>query len=197
LQPLKVAFSGFSRMIIRTAIPDVLIIEPEVFGDSRGFFMEVYQKRKYLDLGITPAMVQDNLSRSARGVLRGLHIQHPNSQGKLVTVLHGAVLDVAVDVRVGSPTFGEHVSAEFDDLNRRQLWVPRGFAHGFLVLSDTADLFYKCDNYYSPSDELVLRWNDPALGVNWGITDPELSARDRDGLTLQELHHKLPAFGTP
>jgi dTDP-4-dehydrorhamnose 3,5-epimerase len=197
LQPLKVAFSGFSRMIIRTAIPDVLIIEPEVFGDSRGFFMEVYQKRKYLDLGITPAMVQDNLSRSARGVLRGLHIQHPNSQGKLVTVLHGAVLDVAVDVRVGSPTFGEHVSAELDDLNRRQLWVPRGFAHGFLVLSDTADFFYKCDNYYSPSDELVLRWNDPALGVNWGITDPELSARDRDGLTLQELHHKLPAFGTP
>jgi dTDP-4-dehydrorhamnose 3,5-epimerase len=197
LQPLKVAFSGFSRMIIRTAIPDVLIIEPEVFGDSRGFFMEVYQKRKYLDLGITPAMVQDNLSRSARGVLRGLHIQHPNSQGKLVTVLHGAVLDVAVDVRVGSPTFGEHVSAELDDLNRRQLWVPRGFAHGFLVLSDTADFFYKCDNYYSPSDELVLRWNDSALGVNWGITDPELSARDRDGLTLQELHHKLPAFGTP
>jgi dTDP-4-dehydrorhamnose 3,5-epimerase len=197
LQPLKVAFSGFSRMIIRTAIPDVLIIEPEVFGDSRGFFMEVYQKRKYLDLGITPAMVQDNLSRSARGVLRGLHIQHPNSQGKLVTVLHGAVLDVAVDVRVGSPTFGKHVSAELDDLNRRQLWVPRGFAHGFLVLSDTADFFYKCDNYYSPSDELVLRWNDPALGVNWGITDPELSARDRDGLTLQELHHKLPAFGTP
>jgi dTDP-4-dehydrorhamnose 3,5-epimerase len=98
---------------------------------------------------------------------------------------------------VGSPTFGEHVSAELDDLNRRQLWVPRGFAHGFLVLSDTADFFYKCDNYYSPSDELVLRWNDPALGVNWGITDPELSARDRDGLTLQELHHKLPAFGTP
>jgi dTDP-4-dehydrorhamnose 3,5-epimerase len=184
-------------MIIRTAIPDVLIIEPEVFGDSRGFFMEVYQKRKYLDLGITPAMVQDNLSRSARGVLRGLHIQHPNSQGKLVTVLQGAVLDVAVDVRVGSPTFGKHVSAELDDLNRRQLWVPRGFAHGFLVLSDTADFFYKCDNYYSPSDELVLRWNDPALGVNWGITDPELSARDRDGLTLQELHHKLPAFGTP
>jgi dTDP-4-dehydrorhamnose 3,5-epimerase len=184
-------------MIIRTAIPDVLIIEPEVFGDSRGFFMEVYQKRKYLDLGITPAMVQDNLSRSARGVLRGLHIQHPNSQGKLVTVLHGAVLDVAVDVRVGSPTFGKHVSAELDDLNRRQLWVPRGFAHGFLVLSDTADFYYKCDNYYSPSDELVLRWNDPALGVNWGITDPELSARDRDGLTLQELHHKLPAFGTP
>jgi dTDP-4-dehydrorhamnose 3,5-epimerase len=197
LQPLKVAFSGFSRMIIRTAIPDVLIIEPEVFGDSRGFFMEVYQKRKYLDLGITPAMVQDNLSRSARGVLRGLHIQHPNSQGKLVTVLQGAVLDVAVDVRVGSPTFGKHVSAELDDLNRRQLWVPRGFAHGFLVLSDTADFFYKCDNYYSPSDELVLRWNDPALGVNWGIIDPELSARDRDGLTLQELHHKLPAFGTP
>src|SRR3974390_896100 len=169
-------------IVTKTAIPDVLIIEPRLFGDARGFFTEVYQKQRYVDHGVSSEMVQDNLSRSAKGVLRGLHIQHPKSQGKLVTVLNGAVLDVAVDARVGSPTFGQHVKAELNDQNRRQLWVPRGFAHGFLVLSETADVFYKCDDYYSPSGELVLRWNDPALSIDWGISDPELSKRDRDGL---------------
>ena len=181
-------------IVTKTAIPDVLIIEPKLFGDARGFFTEVYQKQRYVDHGVSSEMVQDNLSRSARGVLRGLHVQHPKSQGKLVTVLSGAVFDVAVDVRVGSPTFGQHVQAELNDQNRRQLWVPRGFAHGFLVLSETADFFYKCDDYYSPSDELVLRWNDPALSIDWGISDPELSQRDREGLTLAELSPRLPVF---
>jgi dTDP-4-dehydrorhamnose 3,5-epimerase len=180
-------------LMTKADIPDVLIIEPALSADARGFFMEAYQKQRYADLGITSEMVQDNLSRSARGVLRGLHIQHPRSQGKLVTVLHGAVLDVAVDVRVGSPTYGRHVKAELNDQNRRQLWVPRGFAHGYLVLSETADVFYKCDDYYSPSDELVLRWSDPALSIDWGVSSPELSKRDREGLGLAQLFPKLPA----
>jgi dTDP-4-dehydrorhamnose 3,5-epimerase len=184
-------------IVTKTAIPDVLIIEPKLFGDTRGFFTEVYQKQRYVDHGVSSEMVQDNLSRSAKGVLRGLHIQHPKSQGKLVTVLNGAVLDVAVDVRVGSPSFGHHVQVELNDQNRRQLWVPRGFAHGFLVLSETADFFYKCDDYYSRSDELVLRWNDPALSIDWGISDPELSQRDQEGLILAELSPKLPVFSFP
>src|ERR1700730_5572191 len=165
--------------LIETAIPNILIIEPEMFGDTRGFFMEIYQTDRYVATGIPAVFVQDNLSRSSRGVLRGLHLQHPGApQGKLVTVLAGQVLDVAVDVRRGSPTFGRHVMVELSDQNRRQVWIPRGFAHGFLVLSETADFFYKCDAPYSRSDEMVVRWNDPALGIKWGITQPILSARD-------------------
>ena len=153
-----------SMNVISTAIPEVLIIEPKVFGDQRGFFLETFKADRYAENGISRPFVQDNLSRSAYGVLRGLHLQNPKTQGKLVTVLRGRVLDVAVDVRVGSPTFGRHVAVELSEENRRQLWVPRGFAHGFVVLSETADFFYKCDELYSPSDEIVVRWNDPALG---------------------------------
>src|ERR1700683_4326907 len=131
--------------VLRTAIPDVLIIEPKLFGDQRGFVAEMYQAERYAACGIRQPFVQDNFSRSARGTLRGLHFQNPKAQGKLVTVLRGAVLDVAVDVRVGSPTFRQHVAIELNDENRRQLWVPRGFAPGFIVRSDTADFFYKCD----------------------------------------------------
>jgi dTDP-4-dehydrorhamnose 3,5-epimerase len=138
--------------------------------------------------------VQDNLSRSARGVLRGLHLQNPGAQGKLVTVLKGRVRDVAVDVRRGSPTFGKHVSVELSEENRRQFWVPRGFAHGFVVLSDSADLFYKCDEFYSPSDEIVVRWNDPAIGIAWGVDSPSLSARDAVAPLLAEAR-MLPAYG--
>jgi len=181
--------------LIETEIPGLLIVEPKLFGDSRGFFIELYQAERYARSGIPSRFVQDNLSRSARGVLRGLHIQNPKPQGKLVTVLHGAVLDVAVDVRVGSPTFGRHVKIELNHENRRQLWVPRGFAHGFIVVSETADFFYKCDDYYSPADELVLNWSDPALGIDWGCAAPELSDRDRKGSTLAELARILPKFG--
>jgi len=180
--------------VIETEIPGVLIFEPKIFGDSRGFFTELYNANRYAERGVATTFVQDNLSRSARNVLRGLHIQNPNPQGKLVTVLKGAVVDVAVDVRVGSPTFGRHVKVELNDENRRQFWVPRGFAHGFLVLSESADFFYKCDNLYSPADELVLQWDDPALGIDWGNASPEVSQRDRVGRSLADLAAELPKF---
>jgi dTDP-4-dehydrorhamnose 3,5-epimerase len=185
--------------VIETAIPGVLIIEPKVFGDARGFFLETFQAERYAGAGLAQPFVQDNLSRSARGTLRGLHFQEPNAQGKLVSVLRGAVRDVAVDVRVGSPTFGKHVVADLDDENRRQFFVPRGFAHGFIVRSDSADFFYKCDAAYSPADEKVLRFDDPALGIDWGIAElgiakPLLSARDQKGRTLAELADLLPRF---
>jgi dTDP-4-dehydrorhamnose 3,5-epimerase len=180
--------------LIQTEIPGPLIIEPQVFGDSRGFFLETFQASRYAKWDIPGPFLQDNLSRSRRGVLRGLHIQNPNSQGKLVTVFRGAVLDVAIDVRVGSPSFGEHVAVELSEENHRQFWIPRGFAHGFLVLSEFADFFYKCDAVYSPADELVIRWDDPTLRVNWAISSPELSDRDRAGRLLAELKDKLPVY---
>jgi dTDP-4-dehydrorhamnose 3,5-epimerase len=180
--------------VIETAIPGVLILEPKVFGDNRGFFTELYQADRYAECGVASRFVQDNLSRSTRGVLRGLHLQNPKPQGKLVTVLRGAVLDIAVDVRLRSPTFGRHVKVELNDENRRQFWIPRGLAHGFLVLSDSADCLYKCDEFYSPKDELVVRWDDATLGIDWGIASPELSERDRVGRTLIELESLLPRY---
>jgi dTDP-4-dehydrorhamnose 3,5-epimerase len=180
--------------VIATEIPDVLIINPKLFGDQRGFFLETYQSTRYADHGISRPFVQDNLSRSAYGVLRGLHLQNPMTQGKLISVIRGSVLDVAVDVRVGSPYFGHHVAVELSEENRRQLWVPRGFAHGFVVLSETADFFYKCDELYSPENEIVVRWNDPAIGVGWGVENPQLSARDAAAPLLSQIGN-LPAFG--
>jgi dTDP-4-dehydrorhamnose 3,5-epimerase len=180
--------------VISTAIPEVLIVEPKVFGDQRGFFLETFKVDRYAENGISRPFVQDNLSRSAHGVLRGLHLQNPKAQGKLVTALRGCVLDVAVDVRVGSPTFGQHVAVELSEENRRQLWVPRGFAHGFVVLSDSADFFYKCDELYSPSDELVVRWNDPTLGISWGIDAPTVSGRDAAAPLLADALG-LPVYG--
>src|SRR3974390_1934911 len=180
--------------ILKTEIAEVLIIEPKVFGDRRGFFTEIYDADLYGKHGIPAQFVQDNFSRSARGVLRGLHIQNPKPQGKLVTVLRGAVLDVAVDVRIGSPNFGRHVKVELTEENRRQLWIPRGCAHGFLVLSERADFFYKCDDYYNPADELVVKWDDPALGIEWGNSNPELSQRDCAGHHLADLRPYLPKF---
>jgi dTDP-4-dehydrorhamnose 3,5-epimerase len=180
--------------VTETEIPGVLVIEPKVFGDNRGFFAELFQTDRYAKYGIPKHFVQDNLSRSARGVLRGLHIQNPNPQGKLVTVLRGAVLDVAVDVRVGSPTFGRHVKVELTDENRRQFWLPRGFAHGFVVLSDSADFFYKCDDFYSPENELVVQWDEPSLNIDWGPITPQLSQRDREGRSIAELKNSLPAY---
>jgi dTDP-4-dehydrorhamnose 3,5-epimerase len=181
--------------IIKTAIPGVLVIEPKLFGDARGFFAELYQADRYRTGGIAPRFVQDNLSRSAGGVLRGLHLQNPKPQGKLMTVLRGAILDVAVDVRAGSPTFGRHVAVELSEENRRQFWVPRGFAHGFIVRSESADVFYKCDEFYSPADEIALRWDEPQLGIDWGCTTPQLSTRDGQGRSLSQLEGLLPRYG--
>ena len=177
--------------VIRTEIPEVLIIEPKVFGDRRGFFLETFQLERYAAQGLRRPFVQDNLSRSSRGVLRGLHLQNPRAQGKLVSALQGRVLDVAVDVRVGSPTFGRHVAVELGDL--RQLWIPRGFAHGFVVLTETADFFYRCDELYSPADEISIRWNDPAIGINWGIDAPKLSPRDANAPLLKDVD-RLPRY---
>jgi len=180
--------------VIRTDIPEVLIIEPTLIGDQRGFFLETYQFTRYAEHGIGRPFVQDNMSRSSYGVLRGLHLQNPSAQGKLVSVLRGRVLDVAVDVRVCSPTFWRHVAVELSEENHRQLRVPRGFAHGFVVLSETADFFYKCDELYSPKDEIVVRWNDPAIGINWGVTNPAVSARDAAAPLLADVE-KLPIYG--
>jgi dTDP-4-dehydrorhamnose 3,5-epimerase len=179
--------------IIKTALSGVLIIEPKLFGDPRGFFLETFQAERYAEAGIPGPFVQDNLSRSSYGVLRGLHLQNPNAQGKLVTVLRGSVRDVAFDIRRGSPTFGRHVSVELSEDNRRQFWVPRGFAHGFVVLSDSADFLYKCDALYSPKDELIVRWDDPALGIDWGIPNPIVSARDAAGQLLADIPN-LPVY---
>jgi dTDP-4-dehydrorhamnose 3,5-epimerase len=180
--------------VIQTNVPGVVIIEPKLFGDHRGFFLETFQAERYASHGIRGPFVQDNLSRSARGVVRGLHLQNPRPQGKLVMVLRGRILDVVVDVRLGSPTFGHHVAAEINDEDHRQIWVPRGFAHGFAVLSESADFFYKCDNLYRPSYEIVVRWNDPAIGISWGIESPVLSARDAAAPLLANVKG-LPIYG--
>ncbi len=164
--------------VIQTELPGVLIIEPKVFGDARGFFMETWHAERYAAAGIPSKFVQDNCSRSSKGILRGLHFQEPKGQGKLVHVLNGAVLDVAVDVRRGSPTFGKHVAVELNDQNRRQLWIPPGFAHGFCVLSESADFLYKCTELYAPEHDAGIAWNDPDVGIAWPVTDPKLSAKD-------------------
>ena len=179
--------------IIKTHLPDVVIIEPKIFGDPRGFFLEQFQVQRYSAFGAAGPFVQDNMSRSSRGVLRGLHLQNPNPQGKLVSVMRGRVLDVAVDVRVGSPTFGRHVAVELDDENFRQLWIPRGFAHGFTVLSESADFFYKCDALYSPSDEITIRWDDPDLNIDWRTPAPALSTRDSAAPFLKDIQ-RLPRY---
>jgi len=175
--------------VFETAIPDVKLIEPKVFGDDRGFFLESFQAERYAQqAGITLPFVQDNHSRSARNVLRGLHFQRSKPQGKLVRVVRGEVLDVAVDIRRGSATFGNVVAEILSEDNKRQLWIPPGLAHGFVVLSETADFEYKCTDYYDPSDEGSLIWNDPDLNIDWRVTDPILSAKDAQGLRLAELY---------
>lgn len=173
---------------IATAIPEVLILEPRVFGDERGFFFESFNARAFAEAtGLQRQFVQDNHSRSQRGVLRGLHYQIEQAQGKLVRVTAGEVLDVAVDIRRSSPTFGRWVSVRLSAENKRQLWVPEGFAHGFVVLSDYAEFLYKTTDYYAPAHERSIRWDDPALAIDWQFEGtPQLSAKDQAGLTLQE-----------
>ena len=176
--------------ITPTALPEVLLLEPKVHGDSRGFFLESWNRRAFdAAIGYDVEFVQDNHSRSARGVLRGMHCQRPpHAQGKLVRVVHGAVFDVAVDVRQGSPTFGRWVGMELSAENHRQLWIPPGFAHGFLTLSETADFLYKTTEYYAPDAELAVRWDDREIGIRWpvpGIT-PRLSEKDAAAPLLRD-----------
>ena len=173
--------------VIRCEIPDLLVIEPKVFGDPRGFFLEMYHQERYQEMGMPAAFIQDNLSSSRRGILRGLHYQRPSSQGKLVMVLEGEVFDVAVDIRRSSPTFGRWCGVRLSSQNRRQFYVPSGFAHGFQVLSETALFYYKCTDYYSPQHEATIRWDDPQIGIQWPLSDPVLSARDAAGPLLKDL----------
>ncbi len=173
--------------IRQTAIPEVLLIEPQVFGDTRGFFMESFQVKRYTEMGIPGPFVQDNHSRSSKGVLRGLHFQKQYPQGKLVAVSSGIIFDVAVDVRKNSPTFGQWVGAILTADNHHQLYVPPGFAHGFCVLSDSADFHYKCTDYYHPEDEGSVRWDDPDIDVLWPVIHPILSDKDANAPFLKDL----------
>ncbi len=175
-----------------TAIPGVWLFTPQLHGDARGFFLQTYQAREYAAAGLDRVFVQDNLSRSCRGTVRGLHYQLKRPQGKLVSVLRGAVLDVAVDIRRGSPTFGKSVAVELTEENRRQLFVPEGFAHGFRVLSESADFCYKCTDFYAPGDEYGVLWSDPALGIPWGGgAAPVVSAKDQKLPRLADVPPEL------
>ena len=169
-----------------TAIPDVLFLEPKVFGDSRGFFLESFNAQDFANAtGLDVSFVQDNQSRSAQGVLRGLHYQLQQAQGKLIRVVRGSVFDVAVDIRKNSPTFGQWVGYELSEDNHRQVWIPPGFAHGFMVLSESADFLYKTTDYYAPQHERCIAWNDPSIGIVWPKDiNPLLSAKDQQGVSL-------------
>lgn len=181
--------------IIKTEIPEVLKIYPKVFGDQRGFFMENYSEKRYKVLSGNLDFVQDNSSRSAHGVLRGLHYQLKQPQGKLVRVVNGVVFDVAVDIRVGSPSFGKSVWVILSAEMKNQLWIPPGFAHGFCVLSESADFEYKCTNFYDPTDEGSVLWNDPHLQIPWPVQKPLLSSKDNDALPLLQIPRKsLPVY---
>lgn len=174
--------------VIETSIPDLFLVEPVVFGDERGFFFESFNQREFSQkTGVTLPFVQDNHSRSRQGVLRGLHYQVQQPQGKLVRVIQGAIFDVAVDLRRASPTFGKWEGVELSEENRRQLWVPPGFAHGFLVLSPVAEVLYKTTDYYAPEYERSILWNDPTIAIKWPVQDDvQLSAKDLAGLSFEE-----------
>jgi dTDP-4-dehydrorhamnose 3,5-epimerase len=182
--------------VIPTELDGVLVIEPQVHRDDRGFFAETYHAPRYATAGVAATFIQDNHSRSVKNTLRGLHAQLQRPQAKLLRVLRGAIYDVVVDVRVGSPTFKRWISVELSDENFRQIFVPIGFAHGFCVLSDVAEVEYKCSDLYQAGDELGLAWNDPEVGVEWPVADPLLSAKDRDGKTLAQLQQldRLPRY---
>ena len=168
-------------------IPGVRIVEPSVHGDERGFFMESYSRDRYAEAGIPGEFVQDNVSLSAKGILRGLHLQHPNAQGKLCFVLEGEVFDVAVDVRVGSPTFGQWEGVTLSSENKRQIYVPPGLAHGFCVLSERAMFSYKCSDFYAAQSEIGVAWDDPEIGIEWPIQPPRLSDKDQQNRRLQDI----------
>ena len=181
--------------VIETKLPGVFVIEPKVFGDERGFFMETWNEARYKEAGLPFEFVQDNLSYSQYGVLRGLHFQNPNQQGKLVYVLKGEVFDVAVDIRAGSPHFGEWTGTTLSGENRRQFYVPEGFAHGFVVLSDAALFAYKCTDLYNGQAEGSVLWNDPEIGIEWPIEQPVLSEKDGNAAALSEMPgERLPRY---
>jgi dTDP-4-dehydrorhamnose 3,5-epimerase len=182
--------------VVPTAIPGVVIIEPEVHQDGRGFFLETYHAERYREYGIAGPFVQDNHSRSVGATLRGLHLQLRHPQGKLIRVIEGEIFDVAVDVRRNSPTFGRWVGVSVSAENFRQLYVPPGFAHGFAVVSPTAQVEYKCTDIYDPASEVGIAWNDPALGIAWPVSDPTLSLRDAGHPSLATLADKLPIYPT-
>jgi len=179
----------------KTRIPGIVIIEPDVFRDARGFFLETYHRDKYRDGGVDAVFVQDNQSRSVKGTLRGLHAQRQHPQGKLVRAIEGEIFDVAVDLRHGSPTFGQWESAVLSAENFRQIYVPPGFAHGFCVLSDLAQVEYKCTDLYRRDDEFSIRWDDPRIGVQWPVASPLLSDKDRRAPLLAEVLDLLPSEG--
>src|ERR1700693_5227066 len=181
-----------------TAIPGVIVIEPQVFRDTRGFFLESYHQAQFTDLGVSDLFVQDNHSCSRRGTLRGLHFQLRHPQAKLCRVIRGEVLDVAVDIRRGSPTFRKWTSATLSAENMRQIYIPRGFAHGFVVVSEVAEFLYKCSDFYDPASEHGVHWSDPQLAIDWGIADPIVSAKDSRYPRLAELSPDLlPAYEHP
>jgi dTDP-4-dehydrorhamnose 3,5-epimerase len=183
--------------VIPTLLPEVLVIEPEVYGDERGFFVETWHARKYAERGLQLDFVQDNHSRSAKGVLRGLHYQLREPQGKLVRVVRGRVFDVSVDIRRGSPTFGRWVGIELSGENHRQMYIPPGFAHGFCVLSDSADFLYKCSTFYAPDDEYGILWSDPDIGIQWPGADFQMSVKDAGNSLLKDMTDRLPVYQGP
>ncbi len=186
---------AMAMQITETNLAEVRLIQPRVFGDARGFFMETWNQARYAEIGLPSTFVQDNLSFSRRGVLRGLHFQNPNGQGKLVYVLQGEVFDVAVDVRLGSPNFGQSATAVLSADNKRQFYIPPGFAHGFCVTSETALFTYKCTEFYDPKAEASVLWNDPALGIAWPVEAPDLSAKDAAAPTLADFpRDRLPVY---
>ncbi len=180
--------------LVASTLPGIVIIEPAVFRDGRGLFFESYHREKYEKVGIRPEFVQDNQSNSVKGTLRGLHLQIRRPQAKLVRVLQGEIFDVAVDVRVGSPTFGKWMSVVLSAENFRQIFVPTGFAHGFVVLSETANVEYKCSDFYDPGGEVGIRWDDPEIGIDWNVTDPLLSPKDVKNASLRDLTSSLPLY---
>jgi dTDP-4-dehydrorhamnose 3,5-epimerase len=183
------------RVEVRKAeLPGVLLITPPIFRDDRGFFLESFNEAAFAHVGIDAHFVQDNHSRSGKGVLRGLHYQLHHPQGKLVRVVRGSIFDVAADIRRGSPTFGKWVGVTLDDRELRSLWIPPGFAHGFCALSDGVDVAYKCTDFYTPSDERGVVWNDPLLGINWPVENPIVNAKDRSYPPLRKDSSDLPVF---
>lgn len=181
--------------VLETSLPGVILIEPQVFADDRGYFQETYRHEIYREAGIAGPFVQDNLSYSKAGVLRGLHLQNPRAQAKLVFVTAGEIFDVAVDLRRGSPTFAQWTAARLSSDNRRQFYIPDGFGHGFCVLSDSAHVIYKCTEIYDPATEISVLWSDPDIGIDWPVREPRLSAKDASALPLAEIDpQRLPNY---
>lgn len=182
--------------ILPQPISGLLELQPDVFGDARGYFLETWNERGFAEAGLKARFVQDNVSFSQKGVLRGLHVQNPNAQGKLIQVLQGEVFDVAVDIRQGSPTFAKWHGVRLSGESKRQFWIPPGFAHGFIVMSETALFHYKCTDFYSPTYEFTIRWDDPDIGIEWPVDNPSLSAKDRNGLLLGDVARERLQFST-